>query len=167
MRALCRGVEPGDRRVFYCMNLPSRHPLSLTLMLPPITSRRSFRPDALQDGQRRGRNGRRYVPSAAPPPPPTLVYVLTLSALSCQPLSQPMGAESGTTSVSCATPPVPALTLTVSSRHLMICWSRASPKVPRSLRYLIVVPLVPCWVVSSPYTSVIRCHLHSERPRTP
>ena len=46
---LCRGVEPGDRRVFYCMSLPSRHSPPPALTLPPTTRRRSFTPEILHD----------------------------------------------------------------------------------------------------------------------
>lgn len=34
IRDLARGVKPGDRRLFYCMNIASRRFLSPTLMLP-------------------------------------------------------------------------------------------------------------------------------------
>ena len=44
IEALCHGVKPGDRRVFYCMNLLSRHSSSPALTLPPTTRRRSFTP---------------------------------------------------------------------------------------------------------------------------
>lgn len=47
IRALNRRVQPGDRRVFYCMSLlPGR---SMSLISSPITSRRSLGPDALHD----------------------------------------------------------------------------------------------------------------------
>lgn len=50
IKALGRGVQPGDRRVFYCMNLPPLDPQSPMLMLLPTISCWSFRPDALLDG---------------------------------------------------------------------------------------------------------------------
>ena len=53
--ALCHGAQPGDRHVFYCMDLPSQHLLSPTLMLLPLTSHWPFRPNALQVRQPRGR----------------------------------------------------------------------------------------------------------------
>jgi len=50
IESLRRGVKSGDRRVFYCMSLPSRRSPSPTLILSHTISRRSFGPDTLQVG---------------------------------------------------------------------------------------------------------------------
>ena len=47
IKALGRGVQPGDHRVFYCMDLPSWHSILPVLISSPTISFWSLGPDAL------------------------------------------------------------------------------------------------------------------------
>lgn len=47
IKTLGRGVQPGDHRVFYCMDLPSWHSILPVLISSPTISFWSLGPDAL------------------------------------------------------------------------------------------------------------------------